>query len=654
MNPYSPAEVGRALFTEAADALFLLDPDTDVLLDVNPAAERLSGFTRTDLLAQPATAWFRFGGGGGAERLRDAATRSGTFHYQEGFFLRGAGEVPWVPVSVVVARLHVRPRTLALLTVRDAREQREMRARLRETGGELRRVMSAIPDCLWTAEVDAAGRWRYQSFSAAVLAITGHPAEALLGGPRHWRALVHAEDRPAWERVLTSLRSGKSSHFEYRLVRLDGDIRWVRESVTTTAKEGRRLRLDGVLTDVTEGKRAAEEHDLLFELSLDLLCIADFDGYFLRVSPAWERTLGWPAADLCAHPYLDFVHPDDREATVREASMLSGGMHTVSFENRYRCADGSYKWLQWNAAPLLSRRLVYAAARDVTERRRAQEELARAHEELKQAQSRLVQAEKLAALGQLIAGVAHEVNNPLSFVLNNVAVLRRDLTALAELLQFYKEAERTLAPEHPEPFAAARAHAEAVDAPYALDNLGRLLDRSEDGLRRIQRIVADLRDFARLDVRGLEQADLNADVATTLHIARGLAEQRGIVLTADLQPLPPVVCYPAKVNQVVLNLLTNAIDACPSGGTVTVATRSVPKGVEIHVTDTGSGVPPEIRDRIFDPFFTTKPPGQGTGLGLSISHGIVADHGGRIELDSPPGGGAHFTVYLPLRPPRSE
>jgi signal transduction histidine kinase len=177
--------------------------------------------------------------------------------------------------------------------------------------------------------------------------------------------------------------------------------------------------------------------------------------------------------------------------------------------------------------------------------------------------------------------------------------------------------------------------------------------RTREGLARIQQIVKDLRDFARQNAIGDIQpgADLNSGIESTLNIARGTARKYKVELACDLHPLPGVTCSPGKINQVVLNLLTNAVQASPDGGRVTVRTRHVNDGVQIQVADNGQGIPPEIRGRIFDPFFTTKPQGEGTGLGLSISHGIISDHGGRFEVESEVGVGTTFTVTLPLCPP---
>jgi signal transduction histidine kinase len=269
-----------------------------------------------------------------------------------------------------------------------------------------------------------------------------------------------------------------------------------------------------------------------------------------------------------------------------------------------------------------------------------------------------VQSEKLVGLGQMVAGVAHEINNPLAFVTNNVAVLQRDVKSIADLLQLYRGADAVVAAHQPQLMAEVNALAERVDLAYTMQNLNELLTRSRDGLKRIQQIVKDLRDFARLDESDLSEVDLNAGVESTVNIILGHAKRKRVTVEKKLGPLPRVCCYPAKVNQVVMNLLSNAIDASHEGGTVTITTASAPAqsgkppGVRIEVTDGGTGIEPDVRQRIFDPFFTTKPTGKGTGLGLSISYGIVQDHGGTIEVESTVGQGSTFRVILPLAGPK--
>ena len=282
----------------------------------------------------------------------------------------------------------------------------------------------------------------------------------------------------------------------------------------------------------------------------------------------------------------------------------------------------------------------------------AHQELQIAHEELKRAETQLVQSERLSSLGQVVAGVAHEINNPLAFVTNNVALLQRDISNLHDLIRLYQQAEGTLEQHQHELLASIRSLAEQMDLAYVLDHVPALMTRSREGLKRIQKIVKDLRDFVRLDDAELMEVDLNENVIATLTLLRSQASGCGVSLVEDLVSLPPVTCYPAKINQVLLCLVSNGIEACDPGGTVTVSSQpTAGQGVILMVTDTGRGIAPAIRGRIFDPFFTTKPIGQGTGLGLAISHGIVKAHGGTIEVESAPGLGARFTVHLPASPP---
>lgn len=274
-----------------------------------------------------------------------------------------------------------------------------------------------------------------------------------------------------------------------------------------------------------------------------------------------------------------------------------------------------------------------------------------AMEKLQLAQSALVQTEKLASLGQMVAGVAHEINNPLSFVGNNVAVVQRDTQQLCNLISLYARADEIIAKANPELAQELRGVAERMDLAYTQGNLATMLQRSREGLGRIQQIVKDLRDFARLDESDFHEVDLNDGIKSTVNIVTGRAWKKQVRVEMDLQPIRKVMCAPAKINQVVMNLVANAIDAAPTQGTVRIQSQQHQDSARIIVSDNGPGVPKAIRDRIFDPFFTTKPQGEGTGLGLSISYGIVNDHAGRIEVSDAPQGGAVFTVTLPVAGP---
>jgi signal transduction histidine kinase len=269
-----------------------------------------------------------------------------------------------------------------------------------------------------------------------------------------------------------------------------------------------------------------------------------------------------------------------------------------------------------------------------------EQSLAEQNRVLRETQAALVQNEKLASLGRLAAGVAHEINNPIAYVTNNLAVLRRDTRAALDALDAYRRGDAA---------GAARLE-EKADLAYLRENFARTCDTTLEGLQRVRDIVRNLRDFARLDEAEFKEADLNAALQSAAEIVRHQLKEKGVRLETTLGPLPPVLCHPGKVNQVFLNLLVNAIQACEPGGAVAVRTRAEPNGVVVEVRDDGCGIRPEHRARLFEPFFTTKPIGQGTGLGLSVSFGIVRDHGGAIEVESEVGRGSTFRVRLPLKP----
>ncbi|TMA29656.1 MAG: GAF domain-containing protein [Deltaproteobacteria bacterium] len=245
--------------------------------------------------------------------------------------------------------------------------------------------------------------------------------------------------------------------------------------------------------------------------------------------------------------------------------------------------------------------------------------------ELQDTQAQLVQAEKMKSLGQLVAGVAHELNNPIGFVHAN-------LQLLDEYIRKLVDAQRS-----------------GADTERAREAITKLLARSREGTERVKKIVQDLRTFSRMDHAELQDVNLHEEIDRTL----ALMEPRfknGITVLRDYGDLPRVRCYAGQLNQVFLNLLINAADAMRDQGRITIRTRRTPMGVRLSFADEGPGIPESVRSRIFDPFFTTKPVGEGTGLGLSLSHGIIERHGGSIHAESEPGRGATFVIDLPLVP----
>jgi two-component system NtrC family sensor kinase len=268
--------------------------------------------------------------------------------------------------------------------------------------------------------------------------------------------------------------------------------------------------------------------------------------------------------------------------------------------------------------------------------------------EIQRTQTHLVHAEKMVAVGQLAAGVAHEINNPIGFVSSNLGTLNRYTERLFQLIDAYQHLESALPAEHPARSALAQAR-EQADLDYLRRDIPELLLESSSGLSRVKRIVSDLKDFSRIDESDWQDADLNNGLGSTLNLIWNELSSKAEVIR-DFGPLPPVHCIPAQLNQVFMNLLLNAAQAISSAGLITLRTRLAGQAVRITIADNGPGIPEAIQQRIFDPFFTTKAVGQGTGLGLSVAWDIIKMHAGRIEVESAPGCGTTFTITLPINP----
>jgi signal transduction histidine kinase/CheY-like chemotaxis protein len=361
--------------------------------------------------------------------------------------------------------------------------------------------------------------------------------------------------------------------------------------------------------------------------------------------------------------------------TGRRSALLEGAYEGTGF---FPQLGERGAWLYFTAAPLLDTdgRLMGAiqTLQDISEQKAAEQELKRykteledrvasrtqellrANEELKssnrkleQVHVQLLQSEKMASIGQLAAGVAHEINNPIGFVNSNLGSLESYVRDLLRLLAVYEQHESSFA-EGSAARAEISAAKQAVEIDYLRQDLPALLNESKEGLQRVKKIVQDLKDFSHAGKGEWESADLHAGLESTLNIVNNELKYKAAV-AKHYGTLPAIECLPLELNQVFMNLLVNAGQALPDKGEITIRTGAEGEHVWVEIADTGTGIAPENLKRIFDPFFSTKPVGKGTGLGLAISYGIVQKHHGRIDVTSVVGQGTTFRVTLPVRQP---
>lgn len=276
-------------------------------------------------------------------------------------------------------------------------------------------------------------------------------------------------------------------------------------------------------------------------------------------------------------------------------------------------------------------------------------ELTEAYHELKRTQEMLLQHEKLASIGQLAAGVAHEINNPIAYVQSNLRTLERYMKDISELFDLlFDMQKRETSTEIEAGWHQVSEQVIGNDFEYILSDIKELIPQSLQGIERVRRIVTDLKSFSRADEAEKAVVDIHECINSALNIVWSEIKYR-VTVNRDFLDVPPVECYPQQITQVFVNLLMNAGQAISKKGDIRIATRCSDEKVVIIVADTGEGIAAENLSRIFDPFFTTKPVGTGTGLGLSIVYGIIQRHGGTIQPTSTPGKGTEFRIELPLK-----
>ncbi|MGC9524496.1 MAG: PAS domain-containing protein [Limnospira sp.] len=695
---FNSPEQGRSLtqfsIDKAADAIFWIG-DRGQILYVNDAACRMLGYAPAELLTLTIH-----------DINPDFPESSWDLHWK---ILRRCGSLKiearhqtkhrrLIPVEMTVNHLNFQGQEYQCVFVRDISDRKQVERTLRERQGEFRTLVSSIPGAVYRCNAD--GDRTMTFLSPGVESITGYgPHELIQNRARTFASLIHPDDRLAVSQVIEkAIRTREPYILEYRLLRADGTLRWVYEKGQGIFDDnGQVLWLAGAIFDITNRKEASEALRLSEE-RLQLALSGTDQGLWdwnlntdeVYFSPQWGQMLGYEADEIEPHArsWFKLVHPDDRPQVMGVLKQhLATRLPFCEVEHRMLAKNGSWKWIL-NHGRVVSRdsdgkpTRMTGTVKDVSDRKRAEEALrvsearerARARQleqtlkQLRQAQAQLIQTEKLSSLGQMVAGIAHEINNPVTFIYGNISYAGQYIRDLLKLVELYQK-------HYPDPVAPIGSHIEEIELGFIVDDLPKILSSMEVGANRIRQIVVSLRNFARLDEAEMKPVDIHEGIESALlilqHRLKGrvasteLPEFPEIQVIREYGNLPQIECYAGQLNQVFMSILNNAIDAILEienvrgleglKPAIRIGTELLNSDwVSIRISDNGLGMSEEVRRRLFEPFFTTKPVGRGTGLGLAISYQIVAKHGGRLTCHSTPEIGSEFAIEIPRKTTRLE
>ena len=676
----------KGLFTNAKVGIIIGKPSLDgrdfVIVDLNPAAEAILNVSKRDVLQCPASATFPQSETLGLLEWARTVSRTGR---TEDRIVAISKEDRTLWRQFCIFSL---PTGEVVMFIDDETERIQAERQLRSQVNFVQNLIESFPTPLFYKGIDG----RYQGCNSSFAKLMGLPPEAVVGltADELWPEDLARIYTTADQEIFTQ---GGSRHLETQMETVGGERRDIILSKRSyTDDEGRIAGVVGVFLDISERiqaeaylKESEAEFRAIAESAQDAIIKIDDRGRVTYWNKAAEAIFGYSAEESVGQVMHALLTPASQHAEILCAmehfrrtgqGAAIGKVITVTAKRK----NGEEFPADLSIASVFLHGAWHAIGivRDITERKQMEERLlakhhklkairkdleaqnlhlARMHAELKQAQQQTVQQEKMASIGQLAAGVAHEINNPTGFVSSNLKSLQDYLEDLFRLLTAYGELRSHLEAS-PDPASAEAAEQLSVikqiesdiDLEFLMSDTVDLIRESREGTDRIKKIVIDLKDFAHPGQHERMTADINRNIESVLNIVWNELKYKATV-HKDFGDLPPVECYPQQLNQVFMNLLVNAGHAMETMGEIRIATRTDGDHVEIAIQDTGCGIPEKNLKHIFDPFFTTKPVGKGTGLGLNVVYNIVKKHGGEINAVSQVGAGTTFTIRLPIELP---
>jgi PAS domain S-box-containing protein len=610
--------------------------------------------------------------------FRDTGIWRGEFcfrHFQ-------TGESIPVDYNSFLIKHHQTGEPLGLATItRDIRQRKQVDAKLQEQEQFLRSIFEGCGQIIFVVDIVENGEFRYSGWNSLAVELTGINQSQIIGKtPKDVFGPVEGD--LVYQNYKNCLKAGRSITYEECLT-FKGELTWWLTILNPLRKDGGQIfRLVGTTLNITEHKNALEalkasQHfvESISDSSPNILYIYDLEEQRnVYTNREITTVLGYPQTEIQQMKPLDIrklIHPQDRiklkDRLDKFATAKDGEI--FEFEFRVKQANGEWFWL-YSRETVFSRnadgkvKQILCVATDITQRKADEDKLQQQTKNLQEAlknlqatQVQLIQSEKMSSIGNMVAGIAHEINNPINFIHGNLIPASeyiRDLMDIIALYQVY----------FPDPPVAIQEKIAEVELDFVTEDLNKIIQSMSVGTERIREIVLSLRNFSRLDEAECKQANIHDGIDNTLMILQNRLKSKPshpeIFVIKDYGNIPLIDCYPGQLNQVFMNILSNAIDVLenPSlgrSGEIHITTEILKQDyITIRISDNGSGIHPEHISKLFDPFFTTKEIGKGTGLGLSISYQIVVEkHRGKLYCDSTPGVGTQFVIEIPITQPEA-